>query len=266
MNRRSPNRRSREGWEGWDDYAAFYDWENARTVGRRDVGFWRSLASRFTGPVLELGCGTGRVTLPLARAGLSVVGIDRSIAMLARARARQSRTGRRGRRARFVRGDIRALPFRTAFSLVMAPYGILQSLVTESDLRATLASVAASLKRGATFAIDLVPDLPTWQEYRNKVRLRGWRGRGASSHLTLVESVTQDRKRQVTLFEQEYIERRGGRRTRLRFTLTFRTLTMPQMRRRLERAGFTVTAVLGDYDGGPWDPRADVWILIAKRT
>jgi hypothetical protein len=38
------------------------------------------------------------------------------------------------------------------------------------------------------------------------------------------------------------------------------------MRRRLERAGFRVDAVLGDYDGGPWDPRADVWVVIASRT
>ena len=59
-----------EGWHGWDEYAAFYDWENARTLGRRDVAFWRSLALRSKGPVLELGCGTGRVSLPLARAGV----------------------------------------------------------------------------------------------------------------------------------------------------------------------------------------------------
>ena len=41
-----------EGWHGWDEYAAFYDWENARTVGRRDVTFWRGLAARAKGRVL----------------------------------------------------------------------------------------------------------------------------------------------------------------------------------------------------------------------
>ena len=53
-----------EGWHGWDEYAAFYDWENARTVGRQDVTFWRNLAGRAKGRVLELGCGTGRVLVP----------------------------------------------------------------------------------------------------------------------------------------------------------------------------------------------------------
>ena len=61
----------REGWKGWDEYAPFYDWENARTLGRKDVPFWRQVAIEGKGPVLELGCGTGRISLPLARAGVS---------------------------------------------------------------------------------------------------------------------------------------------------------------------------------------------------
>ena len=50
-----------------------------------------------------------------------------------------------------------------------------------------------------------------------------------------------------------------------RFALTFRTLSVPQMARRLERAGLRIDAVLGDYQGGPWDDRADVWIILARR-
>src|SRR5688572_17319867 len=80
-----------EGWEGWDDYAPFYDWENARTLGRRDVPFWRNLARHVGGPVLELGCGTGRISIPLGRAGVPLVGIDRSAPMLDRARQRVRR-------------------------------------------------------------------------------------------------------------------------------------------------------------------------------
>ena len=58
----------KQGYEGWDDYAPFYDWENARTLGKRDVPFWRNLALHCGGSVLELGCGTGRISLPLGRA------------------------------------------------------------------------------------------------------------------------------------------------------------------------------------------------------
>ena len=277
-----------EGWQGWDEYAPFYDWENARTLGRRDVPFWRRVAAAARGPVLELGCGTGRVSIPLAKAGVDLVGIDRSAQMLMRAdrRARalhetpralrsnppqgrnppQGGSHVRGRTGRLdlVRGDIRTLPFSAAsFSMVLAPYGILQSLLGDGDLAATLDSVARVLGRGGTFGIDLVPDVPNWREYDNRVQLRGRAAGGR--HLTLIESVRQDPRRRLTMFDQRYVERRGGRQMEHRFSLTFRTLSITQMSRRLERAGFTVDTVLGDYQGRPWDERAEVWILLARR-
>jgi SAM-dependent methyltransferase len=252
-----------EGWKGWDDYARFYDWENAQTVQRRDVAFWRRLAAAADGPVLELGCGTGRIAVPVAKEGVRLVGLDRSEPMLARARTRASRA-RLLRHLRLVRGDIRALPFPDRhFALVMAPYGILQSLTRERDLAATLASVARVLPKDGRFGIDLVPDLPSWSEYSKKKTLSGTMG--SRTRVSLVESVRQDRKRGVTVFDQHYTLSRGRSRHAVDFTLTFRTLSVKAMTRRLERAGFAVDAVLGDYRGGPWDPRADAWVLLARK-
>jgi SAM-dependent methyltransferase len=252
-----------EGHDGWDDYAAFYDWENAQTVRRRDVRFWQRLAAAADGRVLELGCGTGRITIPVARNGTPVTGIDRSEPMIERARAKHARR-RDMARVDFVRGDIRRLPFRTRqFGLVMAPYGILQSLVRERDLADALASVARVLKPGGRFGIDLVPDLPEWSEYRGRKTLSGTLSRGV--RVSLVESVRQDRRRKLTIFDQRYTTVRARARREHRFSLTFRTLSVPQMARRLEAAGFHVGAVLGDYLGGPWDARADVWILLATK-
>lgn len=256
----------REGWQGWDAYAPFYDWENAQTVGRRDVAFWRRLALAAGGRALELGCGTGRVSKPLVQAGVDLVGIDRSEAMLKRAVARRRRPGAKARPepSRYVRGDIRHLPFANgSFGMVIAPYGIIQSLTRERDLADTLAATARVLARGGTFGVDLVPDVPRWREYRDRVQFRG---RAGSRHLTLVESVRQDRRRRLTIFSQTYIERRGRVKTEHSFDLTFRTLTVPQMMTRLERAGFRVDRVLGDYRGRPWDARADVWVILATRV
>jgi SAM-dependent methyltransferase len=261
MTRRPPA----EGWKGWDDYAPFYDWENAQTVARRDVAFWQRLAAAQDGRVLELGCGTGRITIPVARSGATVVGIDRSAAMLDRGRQRLRR-GRLQAAASLVRGDIRHLPFRTrpGFSLVMAPYGILQSLTREKDLQATIQSVHRVLSREGRFVVDLVPDLPRWAEYERRTSLAGSRGRG--TQLTLIESVRQDVGRRLTIFDHEYVERKGRARRVHRFSLTFRTLSVPQMSRRLEKVGFTIRAVLGDYRGGPWDRRSDVWVIIAEKV
>jgi SAM-dependent methyltransferase len=290
-----------EGFEGWDDYAPFYDWENARTLGRRDVPFWRNLALQAGGPVLELGCGTGRISIPLARAGVALTGIDRSPAMLAYAQGRLRRARLAGR-VHLVQGDIRSLPFpsatggpegpplRTAavrtgsrvaaglqprdhrsadesgFAMVMAPYGMLQSLLRERDLTSTLADVHRVLRPGGTFGLELVADLPSWEEYRRRITLTGWRGRRGGSHVTLVETVRQDRARRRTIFDQEFTERRNGRSRRHRFSLAFRTLSVPQMARRLQKAGFEIAALLGDYRGREWDARAEVWLILAKRS
>jgi SAM-dependent methyltransferase len=248
---------------GWDAYAAFYDWENAQTIGRRDLAFWRRMAAAADGRVLELGTGTGRIAIPLAKDGVTLTGIDRSPAMLARARQRVTRF-RLERRLALLLGDIRALPFRRGrFGLVMAPYGVLQSLTREADLSAALTSVHHILARGGRFAIDLVPDLVEWSEYERKKTLSGTMGRG--TRVSLIESVRQDVRRKLTIFDQRYtVAGPGGRRVH-DFSLTFRTVSVAVMRRRLERHGFTVDAVLGDYQGGPLDARADVWVILARR-
>jgi SAM-dependent methyltransferase len=254
-----------EGWRGWDDYAQFYDWENAQTMGRRDVKFWQRLAGRTAGPILELGCGTGRVAVPVARAGARVVGIDRSASMLDRARKRLRRAKLAGS-LQLVRGDVRFLPFPAAsFGLVAAPYGILQSLLDDATLDGALASAHRVLRKGGTFGIDLVSDLISWGEYSRRVKLQGRVGRG-ETRITLIESVRQDRARGLTFFDQEFLERRGRASRSHRFSLAFRTVSVEEMSARLERHGFRVSAVLGDYQGGAWDPRADVWLILAARS
>ena len=75
---------------------------------------------------------------------------------------------------------------------------MLQSLLKEADLKATLAAVAAVLRPGAVFGVDLVADLPSWKEYRREQRLSGWRP-GHKAHVTLIESVRQDRERGLTI-------------------------------------------------------------------
>lgn len=254
--------RRREGWHGWDAYAAFYDWENARTLGRRDVPFWRRLLTGENARTLELGCGTGRLLVPMARAGVPMVGVDRSPEMLAHAIVRSRRLSR-ARRPALVRGDIRTLPFDgCSFGVVMAPYGLLQSLLRESDLAVLLADVRRVLRPGGLFAIDLVPDLPKWREYHEEVSMRGQGPRGGQ--LTLIESVRQDRRRRLTMFDERFVERVGRRTTEHRFSLTFRTLSLPDVVERVAGAGFRIDRLLGSYRGGAWADDSDVWVILAR--
>jgi SAM-dependent methyltransferase len=271
--------RKTEGWHGWDTYAPFYDWENARTLGRRDVPFWVRTLAETRGTVLELGCGTGRILAPVARSwmrsdpesnpfdaaqGRRLIGIDRSEPMLARARRRLARIPKAARPL-IVRGDVRFLPVRPGkLGAVVAAYGLLQSLLNDRDLDATLAAAAKALRRGGLLGIDLVPDLPVWEEYSGRVPIRGKLAPGTT--LTLVESVRQDRRRGLTIFDEQYVVRRGSTVKRHSFQLTFRTLTMDQTLARVEKAGFRVDRVCGTYTGEAWHPGADVWVVLARRT
>ncbi|HYN06628.1 MAG TPA: class I SAM-dependent methyltransferase [Vicinamibacterales bacterium] len=276
-----------DGSDGWDDYARYYDWENARTIGARDVAFWQRLVSASPGPVIELGCGSGRVLIPVAKKTTSgfvftggrrkrnprschLIGVDRSAPMLDIARRRAKRLRPAGRPV-LIRGDIRALPIASASAaLVMAPYGILQSLVRDVDLARALAEAARVLQSGGQFVVDLVPDLPRWTPYRGRVRLRG-RGRPGTT-VTLVESVRQDRRRGLTIFDEEFVERSVGRpngrkatSTTRRFSLSFRTLPLAETRRRLVRAGFRIEAMLGGYRGEPWTAQSGTWLIAARK-
>lgn len=264
--------RKTEGWHGWDTYAPFYDWENKRTLGRRDVAFWVRTLAGTSGPVLELGCGTGRLLAPIARSWANdqggaprlLMGIDRSVPMLARARRRLARLPA-SVRPLLVRSDVRSLPFRSGtLGGIVAAYGLLQSMLNDRDLDATLRAAASALRRGGLLGVDLVPDLAVWEEYSGRIPIRGQFAPGTT--LTLVESVRQDRRKGLTVFDEQYVVRRGRTIRQHHFQLTFRTLPMAETLARIERAGFRVENVCGSYTGEPWHPEADVWVVLARRT
>ena len=252
-----------DGARGWDEYAPFYDWENARTMGRRDLGYWTRFARGRRGRMLELGCGTGRLLLPLARATRRVCGIDLSAAMLARAAARARRRTPADRPS-LIRADMRRLPFDDAtFSTVIAPYGVVQSLTDDDDLRCALGEASRILKPGGWMGIDLVPDLTSWASYQKQVRFRG---RLSGQPIVLVESVRQNRRRGLTMFDEDFRVGRGRHAVRHRFTLTFRTVPMEDMLARVSSAGLTIHKVAGSYRGAEWQADAPVWLIHARKA
>jgi len=140
---------------------------------------------------------------------------------------------------------------------------MLQSLLRPADVRDVLSEAARVLRPGGLLGLDLVPDLPRWSEYHRRVRLRGSSTRGAQ--LTLIETVRQDRRRRLTIFDEEFLERRGRRTTRHSFQLSFRTTSLARVTHDLARAGFARPMVYGGYAREPWTAESDAWVLIARR-
>ncbi|HEX3476767.1 MAG TPA: class I SAM-dependent methyltransferase [Kofleriaceae bacterium] len=140
--------------------AALYDYEYRRR--RADVTFYRELARRRGADrILELGAGTGRVTVPLARDGRQVVAVDRSDAMLGRLRARITRLPAPvAARITPMAGDLRSFSAGGRFPLVIAAFNVLEHLYTGSEVVTCLQRVAAHLAPGGAFAFDVqLPDL-----------------------------------------------------------------------------------------------------------
>lgn len=136
---------------------AYYD--QAYADRRGDVAYYVRLGTAARGPVLEYGVGTGRIAVELARAGVSVTGVDLSTPMLDRLRARLLGEPRGVQtRIKIVRGDMRTVRLRSRFPLVIAPFNTLQHLYDRADMEQFLARVRAHLAPGGEFVFDvLVP-------------------------------------------------------------------------------------------------------------
>lgn len=116
--------------------AEYYD---AITTQTDDIEFYRGFVSPTT-RILELGCGTGRVSLPLAEKAAKVVGIDLSDEMISRAKAKD-RTGV----VQFLVGDICSLQLRDDFDLILAPFRVMQALELEQQVHGFLDVIRSHL-------------------------------------------------------------------------------------------------------------------------
>lgn len=119
---------------------------------RGELAFYQRQAERAGRRVLELACGTGRLSIPLAHAGLDVVGIDRSPTMLA---AAQQRADASGAAPRWIAADMRDFALGAVFDLIFIPINSLCHLERTDDARACLATVRRHLAPTGRFVIDV---------------------------------------------------------------------------------------------------------------
>ena len=133
--------------------ARYYDLEHDALVA--DAALYCELARQSGDPVLELGCGTGRVLGALVRAGQRVVGVDRSWPMLARARARLEAVEGAAGRWRLVAADLCALALDERFPLVLAPLDLLGYFLTRDAQLAVLGAARAHLRPHGRLVIDV---------------------------------------------------------------------------------------------------------------
>lgn len=228
-----------------DPAAAFADlYDGWYRSHRDDLAFYRGICRRRPGPVVELGAGTGRVTVPLLQDGREVIAVDRSPAMLERLEA-AARAAHAAGRLTTVLSDLRAVtPPRTA--TVIAPFTVLMELTPRS--RAGLfARLAGALAPGAVLAFDVWHCPPPYIDATD--------GRWLPSGPDTEARLTWDRPASAVAMEVRCAQRE--------FALQFWFGTPEEWRRELEAAGFGV-AVSGGFGGGPVSPRCRQLAIVAR--
>jgi SAM-dependent methyltransferase len=222
-----------------------YDMEYASQ--RDDVGFYVALARRHRGPVAELGCGNGRVLLPLARSGVTVHGVDRSVEMLDDlARKLRRETVDVQLRATWQHGDFASLT--GSYGLVLWPFNALHHVPGHRALLETLQAVRARLRSDGVLALDCYLPDPTLyardprQRYEERIDRRPDTGQQMRSW----EEGNWDAVRRVhnVFYVWEYPD---GRQQRLHLALHM--YSRDELLSLVTRAGFRVQWEAEDFDG-----------------
>jgi SAM-dependent methyltransferase len=249
-------------------HPAIYDAMHAAIAGDDDIAFYRSLAEQAGGPVLELGCGTGRVAIPLAEAGFEVTAIDRSAGMLARARRKaEGLPPAVAARLRFIEGDFENGIVGDQFGLAFAAARVFMFVLEPDDQLRLLGALRDRLRPGGLLAIDvfdprydlLGPDAPPFRPDRGPFVNPDT---GRPVRLNVLDRVTDPVRQQFTEHWEfaELDELGHAIRTDIE-ALTLRWTFRHEMHHLLVRAGLEPVAEYSDYAGSPPAYAAEqVWV------
>lgn len=258
----------------YDAFASVYDYQYGQTTV--DLDFYVEEASASPPPVLELACGTGRVSLPIAQSGVPIVGVDSSVRMLDKAREKAAHlrdvTGQ-DLPVRWVQSDMRDFRLEERFGLTIIPARSFLHLLNPEDQVLALNNIHQHLASGGRLILNMfVPDLRIIAEHTTTtremlkflqeitdpetgIRAAVWESRRYDPHL----------QRIYQQYRYEQLDEDG-----LVVAARYRSMTLcyiwpREMEHLLIRCGFKVEAVYGWFDRSPLDAKSAEQIWVARR-
>lgn len=239
----------------YQQIAAYYDLLHSHLVD--DIAFLVELAEETGGPILELGCGTGRLLLPLARLGYRVVGVDTSNEMLAIAQEKSAlESAAIQERVKLMLGDLGETVLDTRFCLAVIPYNTAMHL-SPAALTAGLRNVRRQLKPGGVLFIDVDNPTNVHDSEQDGVLLleRTVTNEAEGEIVMLSVSSVGDGTRQTrdVVWIVDVSAAEGGLVKRLVARSTLHYTFAHQYVEHLEAAGFKLQGMYGDYDRRPYE-------------
>ena len=252
--------------ESYDALYADYD---------EDIPFYVEETRKAGSPVLELACGTGRVTVPVAEAGLDVVGIDSSSGMLERFRTRLPTLDTEVRdRIVLHEADMRGFDLGAQrFSLIYCPFRSFLHLLTVEDQLSALHSVRSHLVPGGRFAINFFNPSVAYigasiSRHSSPMRrvqefIHPTTGNSVVAYLTSQHNIAQQIIRNQWI--EEKLDHEGLVVSRTYMPMTLRWIYRFEFEHLLARGGFEVEALYGSFDRRPFSQDRDELIWIARK-
>jgi ubiquinone/menaquinone biosynthesis C-methylase UbiE len=249
--------------------ADFYD--TSPLVARRaqDVNFYREIAATHGGPILELGCGTGRITMPLAESGQRITGMDISRKMLERAeRKRAALNAEQRERVRLVQGDMTRFDLSEQFPLIVIPFRPFQHLMAVDEQLRCLACVRRHLATGGRLILDFfqtdaarMHDPAFLEEhFVAEYEIAGGRKVRLTERISAFHRAEQRNDVEMAFAVTDA----AGRQHRSVFAFTFRYFFRYEVEHLLARSGFRVTELFGDFDRSALQDDSPEMIFVAE--
>jgi SAM-dependent methyltransferase len=237
-----------------------------------DVVFYTDLAKGTKGPILELGCGTGRILIPTARAGYDITGLDYSRYMLDRCRDKLSKESPDvQKQVHLVQGDMTDFSLGKKFDLIIMPFRPFQHLLAVEEQKACLNSIHKHLASHGRFVFDLFNPNPLRlvrspeyeQESQDFPEISMSDGRKVKRHSRTAAFHRESQYNEYELIY--YVTHPDGRQERLVDSFTMRYFFRYEVEHLLELCDFKIIDFYGNFEKAPFISDSPEMIFVAGK-
>jgi SAM-dependent methyltransferase len=239
---------------------------------RNDLSFYLDIANQLGGPILEAGCGTGRILLPLARAGFEIVGFDINTSRLTVCESKLAEQSDEVRaRASVIFGDMRDFSLNRKFASILTPFRGFQHLLTPKDQRTALLNMKRHLQPNGSLVLDIFnPSIPRLADSQYLTEF------GNSPPITLADGrqillrdriISRDYFKQILQAEEIYYVRHpDGTEERIVKSYSSRYTFSYELEHILGSVGFSIVNIFGDYDKSAFGNNYPGELIIVARN
>lgn len=253
----------------YDLIAELYDWDMGLNNDGKDVVFYLATAHSQGSPILELGCGTGRITIPLVQGGLAVVGIDRSLPMLQqmKKKGRELLSPWELKRLQCCCMDMSDWAVQNHYAMIFSPYSSFTYLTKEEDRLRCLETVRSHLRSSGLFVLDCfiphydflaLPDNHLYADYHRALE----DGRFLERKKTVQKDLTAQLNT-ITRYYRVY-ESDGVMSRSITTQETIRYFFHEELKLYLQANGFQIVGEYGGFEGQSYRYQCQTMVFICK--